>query len=72
MEQIITTIFHKSIMCAEECTVSAYLSKTMHLVSVLGQDEGYYVKYNPLPEEPPLGKAQGYSLRQRAICDLIS
>ena len=30
-------------------------------VSVLGQDEGYTVKYNPLAEGVPEGKARGNS-----------
>ena len=30
-----------------------------HIVSVLGQDEGYTVKYNPLPEGVPEGAARG-------------
>ena len=29
-----------------------------YFVSVLGQDEGYTVKYNPLPEGVPEGEAQ--------------
>ena len=28
-------------------------------VSVLGQDEGFTVKYNPLPERVPKGEARG-------------
>ena len=34
-------------------------------VSVLGQEEGYTVKYNPLPEGVPKGEAQGNSWKQR-------
>ena len=30
----------------------------MHIVSELGQDKGYTVKYNPLPEGVPEGEAQ--------------
>ena len=30
-------------------------------VSVLGRDKGYKVKYNPLPEGVPEGKARGNS-----------
>ena len=41
-------------------------------VSVLGQDEGYMVKYTPLSEGVPEGEAQGKSLRQRGIFDRIS
>ena len=32
-----------------------------HTVSVLGRDKGYTVKYNPLPEGVPEGKARGNS-----------
>ena len=32
-----------------------------YFVSVLGRDEGYTVKYNPLPEGVPEGKARGNS-----------
>ena len=32
-----------------------------YTVSVLGQDVGYTVKYNPLSEEVPEGEAQGNS-----------
>ena len=32
-----------------------------YTVSVLGQDEGYTVKHNPLPEGVPEGEAQGNS-----------
>ena len=38
-----------------------FISPTLYLVSVLGQDEGYTVKYNPLPEGVPEGEAQGNS-----------
>ena len=31
------------------------------IVSVLGREEGYTVKYTPLPEGVPKGEAQGYS-----------
>ena len=31
----------------------------MDIVSVLGRDKGYTVKYNPLPEGVPEGKAEG-------------
>ena len=31
------------------------------IVSVLGREEGYTVKYNPLPEGVPEGEAQGNS-----------
>ena len=41
-------------------------------VSVLGWDEGYTVKYNPLPEGVSEGKAQGKSWRQRVIFDHMS
>ena len=41
-------------------------------VSVLGRDEGYTVKYTPLPEGVPEGEARGSSWRQRGIFDRIS
>ena len=41
-------------------------------VSLLGQDEGYFVKYSPLPDRVPGGKALKKSQRQRAIFDPIS
>ena len=31
------------------------------IVSVLGQDEGYTVRYNPMPEWVPEGEARGIS-----------
>ena len=33
----------------------------VYTVSVLGQGEGYRVKFNPLPEGVPEGKARGNS-----------
>ena len=45
---------------------------TQYTVSVLGRDEGYTVKYNPLPEGVPEGKARGNSFRQRVLFDCIS
>ena len=33
----------------------------LNTVSVLGREEGYTVKYNPLPEEVPEGEARGNS-----------
>ena len=33
----------------------------LNTVSVLGQDEGYLVKYTPSPEGVPEGDAQGNS-----------
>ena len=39
------------------------------IVSVLGQDKGYTVKYNPLSEGVPEGEAGGNSWRQRVIFD---
>ena len=44
----------------------------MFNVSVLGQDVGYTVKFNTLPEGVPKGKAQGNYWRQRVIFDRIS
>ena len=41
-------------------------------VSLLGRDKGYTVKYFPLPEGVPEGKAWGNSWRQRVIFDRIS
>ena len=41
----------------------------MDIVSVLGREEGYTVKYTPLSEGVPEGKTQGNSLRQRGIFD---
>ena len=32
-----------------------------YIVSVLGRDKGYTVKYNPLPEGFPEGEARGNS-----------
>ena len=37
------------------------LSILEYIVSVLGQEEGYTVKYTPLPEVVPEGEAQGNS-----------
>ena len=34
---------------------------SLFTVFVLGQDEGYTVKYNPLPEGVPEGEARGNS-----------
>ena len=33
--------------------------QTVHTVSILGRDEGYTVKYTPLPEGVPEDKARG-------------
>ena len=44
----------------------------VYIVSVLGQEEGYAVKYTPLPEGVPEGEAQGNSWRRRGIFDGIS
>ena len=41
-------------------------------VSVLGWEEGYTVKYIPLPEGVPKGEAWGSSWRQRGIFERIS
>ena len=48
--------------------------RTLHCnpVSVLGQDEGYTVKYNPLPEGVPEGKARGNCQRQKVIFDILN
>ena len=45
--------------CSVLLPIEMYLSVLWCTVSVLGQDEGYTVKYNPLPEGVPEGKAQG-------------
>ena len=37
-------------------------SSTLMYFTVLGQDEGYMVKYNSLPERVPMGEAQGLYL----------
>ena len=42
-----------------ECNTS--VAAAIHTVSVLGKDEGYTVKYNPLPEGVPEGEARGNS-----------
>ena len=44
----------------------------VYIVSVLGQEEGYTVKYNPPPEGVPEGEAWGNSWRRRGIFDSIS
>ena len=41
-------------------------------VFVLGEEEGYTVKYTPLFEGFPEGKARGNSWRQRGKIDCIS
>ena len=40
---------------------SLHCTELQYTVSVLGRDEGYTVKYNPLPEGVPEGKAGGNS-----------
>ena len=45
--------------------------KIIFIIFVVGQDEGYTVKYSPLLEGVPKGKARGNSRRQRAIFDSI-
>ena len=39
----------------------AHTHQQTDIVSVLGRDKGYTVKYNPLPEGVPEGKARGNS-----------
>ena len=51
------------------CKYQPYIQLS-NTVSVLGQDEGYTVKYCPLPEGDPEGKAQGNSQKRRAMFDL--
>ena len=43
----------------KRCAV--YIVQDLQFVSVLGRDKGYTVKYNPLPEGVPEGKARGNS-----------
>ena len=38
-----------------------YYKSCTHIVSVLGREEGYTVKYNPLPEGDLMGESQGNS-----------
>ena len=45
------------------CTLYS-VNYTVYTVSVLGQDEGYTVKYSPPSEGVPEGKARGISRRQ--------
>ena len=41
------------------CQTVLYIkSTTTYILSVLGQDKGYTVKYNPLPEGVPEEEAQ--------------
>ena len=47
-------------------------AKTKCSVVVLGQEEGYTVKYKPLPEGVPEGEVRWNSLQQRAIFDRTS
>ena len=42
-------------------TMELGLAPTAVGLSVLGRDEGYTVKYNPLPEGVPEGEARGNS-----------
>ena len=49
--------------CIKQCIVTLTVLFNVRIVSVLGQDEGYTVKYNPLTEGVPEGKAQGNSLK---------
>ena len=44
-----------------DLTLAIFPVEDRYNVSVLGQDEGYTVKYNPLPKGVPEGKAQGNS-----------
>ena len=45
----------------ERIYFSIYHFQKLYTVFVLGRDKGYTVKYNPLPEGVPEGKAQGNS-----------
>ena len=51
----------------DENYISHPSNNQIWVVVILGQEEGYTVKYNPLPEEVPTGEAWGNSPRQRAI-----
>ena len=44
----------------------------LNIVSVLGREEGYTIKYTPPSEGVPEGEVRGNSLRQRGIFDRIS
>ena len=46
---------------AYNCPPQRYIKYKSYSVSVLGRDEGYTVKYNPLPEGVPEGEARGNS-----------
>ena len=61
----IHTIITESTICtgvaAKALNSGQMLDHRKHYVSVLGLYKGYTVKYNPLPEGVPQGKAQGNS-----------
>ena len=60
-------------MCLLNVECMAMLAnKFFYSVSVLGREEGYMVKYTPLPEGVPDGRAQANARRQRGIFDSIS
>ena len=56
-------IRHKNLKCSpvHKLIDKIYTLIKQHIVSVLGRDEGYTVKYNPLPEGVPEGEARGNS-----------
>ena len=54
-----------------EVNISLIIVKS-DILSMLGLDLGYTVKYNPLPSGVPLGFALGNSFRHRVIFDRIS
>ena len=60
----IKTHFKKGIFEKSASTVSKFLGEDpqlykVYIVSVLGREEGYTVKYTPLPEGVPEGEARG-------------
>ena len=74
-----TALYCTTLHCKElHCTVLHYTAvygTTLpyhSTVSVLGQDEGYTVKYSHTSEGVPEGEAQGNSQRRRAIIDGVS
>ena len=55
-----------------KCVMLLSIGQGIYIVSVLGLDSGYTVKYNPLPSGVPSGFALRNSFRQRVIFDRIS
>ena len=48
-------------MFTELGIVNGTVYSVQYIVSVLGREEGYTVKYTPLPEGVPKGEARGNS-----------